>query len=93
MGFLPKHVKRRRHREAAYYVAVAALSGCTFLLMSGSGRLRYGRWPSVPRQWAIEYPDGKISHSFPTKADAAVFYLMWWFSKNGIWPGTLRRPL
>lgn len=80
MGFYPKHLRQRRHGRNMRMIATAALSGCIFVRATPSTHV-------VPAPcWFIRYDDGKESHTYPTKGEAAAVYLVWWLMKKNMWP-------
>lgn len=83
MGYLPKHIKVRRHKWNVTVIANAALAGCMFERVMDNWPPAGHRWRPA---WCIRYADGRISRNYDTKGEAAATYLLWWLDKQGMWP-------
>lgn len=85
MGFYPKHLKVKRFRWNMRIIATAALSGCTFVREQDGWRAprKDAAWYPL---WSVLFPDGRTGRNFNAKSDAACYYLMCWFNKQGMWP-------
>lgn len=68
MGYYPKHLHQRRHRQFLKRVAIAALAGCRFERAKDTRRM-------FTRRWAATCSCGSpIGYS--NKADIALLYTL-----------------
>lgn len=85
MGFYPKHLRVRRHRQAMNLIARAALAGCIYIRqVQQRATGRYNTYGYEIHEetvlWCVHYPDGRISFAMPWKRMCATTYLKWYYT-------------
>lgn len=67
MGYFPRSIRRRQHRQRMRLIAMAALGGAVFVQLRGVRG----------SPWYVRFPDGKESHTWASKSIGAMIYMQW----------------